>query len=142
MTLELIRHRGDHCHHWYVLTQGGHEVIDILRYYLFLYKCYLLRNICMNFDRFNLNLKFLPNYLAMKFRNVNKAANYQTLPESMLTYHQGSPLALTLRKCYRKWVRYPLLQCNVLNSLWPSDAIWCHRTWSTLAQVMACSLTA
>ena len=29
-----------------------------------------------------------------------------------------------------------------LNSLWPSDAIWQHRSGSTLAQVMACCLTA
>ena len=29
-----------------------------------------------------------------------------------------------------------------LNSLWPSDAIWRHRSGSTLAQVMACCLTA
>ena len=28
------------------------------------------------------------------------------------------------------------------NSLWPSDTIWRHRTWSTLAQVMACCLSA
>ena len=28
------------------------------------------------------------------------------------------------------------------NSLWPSDAIWRHRSGSTLAQVMACCLTA
>ena len=28
------------------------------------------------------------------------------------------------------------------NSLWPSDAIWWHRSGSTLAQVMACCLTA
>ena len=28
------------------------------------------------------------------------------------------------------------------NSLWPSDAIWRHRSMSTLAQVMACCLTA
>ena len=36
------------------------------------------------------------------------------------------------------------LQCNKdsLNSLRPSDAIWRHRSWSTLAQVMACCLTA
>ena len=31
---------------------------------------------------------------------------------------------------------------SVINSLWPSDAIWRHRSWSTLAQVMACCLTA
>ena len=30
----------------------------------------------------------------------------------------------------------------ISNSLWPSGAIWCHRTWSNLAQVMACCLTA
>ena len=29
-----------------------------------------------------------------------------------------------------------------LNSLWPSDAIWWHISGSTLAQVMACCLTA
>ena len=30
----------------------------------------------------------------------------------------------------------------LINSLWPSDAIWGHRTGLTLAQVMACCLTA
>ena len=29
-----------------------------------------------------------------------------------------------------------------INSLWPSDAIWCQRSWSTLVQVMACCLMA
>ena len=31
---------------------------------------------------------------------------------------------------------------STFNSLWPSDAIWQHKTGSTLAQVMACCLTA
>ena len=31
---------------------------------------------------------------------------------------------------------------STVNSLWPSDAIWCHRTWATLIQVMAWCLTA
>ena len=30
----------------------------------------------------------------------------------------------------------------IINSLWPSDAIWRHRSGSTLAQVMACCQTA
>ena len=30
----------------------------------------------------------------------------------------------------------------VINSLWPSDAIWRQKSWSTLAQVMACCLMA
>ena len=29
-----------------------------------------------------------------------------------------------------------------VNSLWLSQAIWCHRIWSTVVQVMACSLMA
>ena len=31
---------------------------------------------------------------------------------------------------------------SICYSLWPSDAIWRHRSWSTLAQVMASCLTA
>ena len=34
------------------------------------------------------------------------------------------------------------LSHGCLNSLWPSDAIWRHRSRLTLAQVMACCLTA
>ena len=30
----------------------------------------------------------------------------------------------------------------IFNSLWPGDAIWRHRSGSTLSQVMACCLTA
>ena len=30
----------------------------------------------------------------------------------------------------------------IFNSLWPTDTIWRHRTGSTMAQVMACCLTA
>ena len=30
----------------------------------------------------------------------------------------------------------------IFNSLWPGDAIWRHRTRSTLVQIMACCLTA
>ena len=37
---------------------------------------------------------------------------------------------------------YRELILNWFNSLWPSDAMWRHRSGSTLAQVMACCLTA
>ena len=40
------------------------------------------------------------------------------------------------------WVSYVLCVVWVFNSLRPSDAIWGHRSGSTLAQVMACCLTA
>ena len=35
---------------------------------------------------------------------------------------------------------YFCVSITLLNSLWPSDAIWRHRSWSTLTQVMACCL--
>ena len=38
--------------------------------------------------------------------------------------------------------KYQTLQLLPLNSLWPNDPIWRHRSGSTLAQVMACCLTA
>ena len=36
----------------------------------------------------------------------------------------------------------PSCLADIVNSLWPSDAIWRHRSGSTLAQVMACCLMA
>ena len=43
-----------------------------------------------------------------------------------------------------KWPYYYSKLCGSqwVNSLWPSDAIWQHRSGSTLAQVMACCLMA
>ena len=38
--------------------------------------------------------------------------------------------------------RYCILYDCILNSLWPSGTVWWHRSGSTLAQVMACCLTA
>ena len=39
-------------------------------------------------------------------------------------------------------VRYGITRVQRVNSLWPSDAIWRQGSGSTLAQVMACCLTA
>ena len=50
--------------------------------------------------------------------------------------------------CHPQIIFHHRLSCRiyevmpVVNSLWLSDAIWCHRSVSTLAQVMACCLTA
>ena len=45
-----------------------------------------------------------------------------------------------------RWPSYLTHKCVAspqwVNSLWPSDAIWHWRSWSTLVQVMACCLTA
>ena len=33
-------------------------------------------------------------------------------------------------------------QSSPINTLWPSDPIWCQRSWSSLVQVMVCCLMA
>ena len=40
------------------------------------------------------------------------------------------------------WFRLLLNHINSINTLWPTDAIWRHRSGSTLAQAMACCLMA
>ena len=56
-------------------------------------------------------------------------------------------IMLYLLKCTTKYLWQALnigrsFPSFIINSLWPSDAIWRQRSWSTLAQVMACCLTA
>ena len=50
-------------------------------------------------------------------------------------------VAILLRSpCVKSWTSTVI--CYFVDSLRPSDAIWRHKTGSTLAQVMACCLTA
>ena len=44
--------------------------------------------------------------------------------------------------CWQQAITWTLLVISFVNSLRPCDAIWQHRSGSTLAQVMACCLTA
>ena len=48
----------------------------------------------------------------------------------------------SFRKTQLKMSSSRQLFCSGLNSLWPSDTIWRHKSGSTLAQLMACCLTA
>ena len=72
----------------------------------------------------------------------NKPLPIQCWPRAVLLY--GVP-----RPQWLKWLNVHvqqivtatnLLVLDVANTLWPSDAIWRQRSWSTLAQVMACCL--
>ena len=56
---------------------------------------------------------------------------HQNSEKWSITYEDGQLLRLNV-----------LVQSNLLNSLWPSDALWRQRSGSTLAQVMVCCLTA
>ena len=66
------------------------------------------------------------------------------MPHSASMIWIGSHVQLRLRMC--SLVNYSIMYIFQLtwtiNSLWPSGAIWQHRSGSTLAQVMACCLMA
>ena len=48
-----------------------------------------------------------------------------------------------LSQCgFRSMLPYGITMSQLVKSLQPSDAVWRQRSWSTLAQVMACCLTA
>ena len=58
-----------------------------------------------------------------------------------------SPYDVTRPQWVDQWYHWTMMPYGItgpqlVNSLWPSDAIWRHRSGSTLAQVMACCLTA
>ena len=96
------------------------------------------------------------NLLNTDVRNGLLHDGTKTLPEPTLTYHQRSVVAFTRGLFDKKYPRYQSTQwkithCNSqpysssgqwVNSLKPSEAIWRHRTGSTLVQAMACCLTA
>ena len=80
-------------------------------------------------------------------------AGINPLPEPMLTSHQWGLLIFISGYFHRKFARYlPLVRLEEItatsprgqwiNSFRPIDAIWWHWSGSTLAQVMACCLSA
>ena len=50
----------------------------------------------------------------------------------MMQWYTRRVTQLLTQSCFVSWI----------NSLWPGDTIWRQWSWSTLAQVMACCLTA
>ena len=76
---------------------------------------------------------------------VNIGSGNGLLPDWYQVITQTSAFILLInwthgkKKCKMSAILFRFLY---FNSLWPSDAIWQHRSGSTLAQVMACCLTA
>ena len=74
------------------------------------------------------------------FRRLSEAWCYQLkcqFPCTLLFENGGQPVCE-----FKGHIRLDLTSGQPLNSLWPRDAIWRQRSESTLAQVMACCLTA
>ena len=59
-----------------------------------------------------------------------------------LTHRNITWMCFTMVYDLHLYANFHLNGSIALNSLWPSDTIWRHKTRSTLAQVMACCLTA
>ena len=78
--------------------------------------------------------------LQIRCRHIGLLDRFYPYPSGLLYWHWGNHIAIILpvKQAWRIWVM------NQINhsSLWPGDAIWRRGTRSTLAQVMACCLTA
>ena len=75
----------------------------------------------------------------------NNFKRHFTLPYCVIVWLfklniEETSIVFTLQKVW--WSGCPAWPPPQLNSLWPNDAIWRQRSGSTLAQVMACCLTA
>ena len=75
------------------------------------------------------------NHLPYRSTSINKCQIFFIVPNTSVPFKHIQLLA-------RQNVQASVSLCKVLNSLRPSDAIWWQRSGSTLAQVMACCLTA
>ena len=73
--------------------------------------------------------------------NIICCIMYPTLNKSYLILSSSYLITMmSYRWYFASWL--VLLVTVWVNSLWPNDAIWRHRSGSTLAQVMACCLMA
>ena len=97
-------------------------------------------NICIQTNLFIDNL-YHNKYSRIKisdpvwFEDVDRASAAEYVKKK--AEFEGISMIIGLR-ILTYWVCYILS----INTLWPSDAIWRHRSGSTLAQVMACYLMA
>ena len=98
-------------------------------------KCvHLMKSSCCIFRK-------LPKYTDMKQNLFWTAGEYK----KWLTYEKTSQLQYTfLSLPLKDQSRTPFSKSRRLwiNSLWPNDAVWCHKSGPALAQVTACGLTA
>ena len=72
----------------------------------------------------------------MRFMCIWELVHNEQVSKAWMNYHTPQNIV----EC--NYLSMPKILLVVLNSLWPSDTIWWHRTWSTLAQVMDCWLMA
>ena len=88
---------------------------------------------------------FFVDKMVNKMIIISPAQNYDTVNFSLsmvnmiLTAQSNGPKYP--QKTYYNSAIAALFEISYLNSLRPSDAIWRHRSGSTLAQVMGCCLT-
>ena len=81
---------------------------------------------------------------AMELPDLSKASICESTPSTKYCQNESN-LTLNARSCGHLLSGHLIIEKHVfavINSLRPSDAIWRRRSESTLAQVMACCLTA
>ena len=93
---------------------------------------------------YNKNWAHLMGYIVASylFSNLQSRRDSGEIIVYLPVLSSNAKQRLVLLSCFlcSPWGSYSIW--NPVNSLWPSDTIWRQRSGSTLAQVMACCLTA
>ena len=95
---------------------------------------------CPLFSKRPINLISLS--LSLWFSNDLLPNKHQTIAETNASLLSVINFGMYQNKILLNYSRIPRPIWWPFNSLAPREAIWQHRTWSTLVQVMACCLTA
>ena len=102
--------------------------------------CLIKENKCKNFHRKRNFAKFL--WLWMTFNQFSLTILYsqqQQMPSYQVFFQEN----MLENIFWHEWLVMFMTSCfwpQHVNSLWPRDAIWWHRSGSTVAQVMSCCL--
>ena len=104
------------------------------------YTIYMCKNICFNIE-YN-NALYVVSCKRLQLRMKMFAFTSMNRKFSFYKYEIKSQLFVTDSMIFLFRFSNKFSHRVFINTVWPSDVIWRHRSESTLAQVMACCLTA
>ena len=130
------------------------STLSLSEWYLITYICFQLAHIypaCWACENFQIGLAKLKYYYYLEQTLVPFPVIKPYLVNLLRAYHRQWPLQFGWNFIQNAPHHWPIwegfhshenFEKVTVNSLWPSDATWWQRSGSTLAQVMACCLTA
>ena len=104
---------------------------------------FLWQNIFLQSIQISYHLPWAKNYTdIIKYPALRLTQSYSTYFTKIYIHTRGKSCDQSLWDYYGGALSYQSGLCNSFNSFRPSDATWQQWSWTTLARVMACCLTA